>query len=128
MGFHIFESNDGRLFHHVAQVARERELACLAFAQRGLDEQDFAAHACPRQACHHTGIIVALVDVAVERRFAKEVFKLCGRDLFVGQLAVDGFLERHLAKRLVYLLLQLAHAALTGIMLYDLLYGSLVKL
>ena len=121
MRLDIFKRNHGRLFHHVAQVARQGELAGLSFAQRGLDEENLSAHTGPCQACHHAGIVVALVDVAIERRLAKQRLQLLGRDVRVGQLTVHGLVERHLSQCFVDLLFQLSHAAFAGILLDNLL-------
>ena len=123
----ILQGDDGTLLHDVAQVAGQRQLASLSFRQRGLDKQYLAAHTGPCQSGDDTGVGIALIDVSIERRFAQQVFYLCGSDLFVGQFAVLGFLESQLAQRLVDLLLQLADAALTGILLYHLFDGSLVE-
>ena len=48
IGLEVFESQRGRLLHHVAEVAGEGEGA-FALADAGLDEEDFATHLCPGQ-------------------------------------------------------------------------------
>ena len=80
----VLQCYHGRLLHHIAEVARQRQLAGLALAQRGLDEEYLAADTCPCQTCHHSRVVVALIYVAVERRLAEQVIELCWRYLGVG--------------------------------------------
>ena len=127
MSLDVFEGNDGRLLHDVAQVARERQLGTLTFRQGGLDEENLTADAGPRQSGDNTGIAVALIDVAVEGGLAQQVLDFRRRNLFVGQFAFLCLLIGHLAQGLVDLLLQLAHAAFTSVLLDNLLDGSFVE-
>ena len=123
----IFQGYHCRLFHDVAQVTCQRQLASLALRQRGLNEQYLATHAGPCQSGYYAGVCVALVDVAIEGGLAQQVLQLCGGNLVVGQLAIGGIFHSHLAQRLVDLLLQLAHTTLAGILLNDFLDGCLVE-
>ena len=127
VSLHIFECQDGRLFHHIAQITCQRELVAFALRERGLDKQDFSAHTCPGQTGHHTGIFVALIDIAVERRFAQQVLDLRRRDLLIIGILLHLAFVGYLAEGLVNLLLQLSHTTLTGIALDDHLDGGLVK-
>ena len=68
-----------------------------------------------------------MIDVAIEGGLAQQVFYLRGCNLFVGKFTGFGFLEGQFAESLVHLLLQLSHTALTGILLNNLLNGSLVE-
>ena len=47
MGFDIAEREGSRLFHHIAEVAGERERRGLAWRERCLYEQDLATHLRP---------------------------------------------------------------------------------
>ena len=70
MSFHIFQSDDRRLLHHVAEVTRQRQLGGFTLRKRSLDKKDFATHARPSQTRYHASIVVALINVAIERRLA----------------------------------------------------------
>ena len=126
MRLHIFQSDDGTFLHHVAQVARKCQLGVLALAQRGFDEKDFSTHTCPRQSCNNTGIVVALIDVTVEGRLAQQTFQFGRCNLLVRQFLIECFLIGQFPECFVDLFLQLAHTALTGILLYHLLDSGLV--
>ena len=127
VGLHIFEGEDGRLLHHVTQVSRQRELVALALRQRSLDKQYLSAHARPGQTCHHTGIVVALIDVAIEGGLAQQILYLGRRNLLIVGILLHLTLIGYLAEGLVDLFLQLAHAALTGVPFNNHLDGSLVE-
>lgn len=88
MGLDVLQGDDGALLHHVAKIARERQFAGLALGERGLDEEDLAAHAGPGQARHHARVVVALVDVAVERWLSKQALYLVWSDFRVWQFLV----------------------------------------
>ena len=131
MGLDILEGENGTLLHDVAQIAGERELRALALRQGGLDEQDLAADAGPCQSGDDAGIVVALIDVAIEGRLAQQVLERVGGDLGVDlslEVGLHGHVVGQLAHGLVDLLLELAHTALTGVLLDDLLDGGLVEL
>ncbi len=49
MRLDVFQGDDCRLLHHVAQVTGQGKLACLALAQRGFDKENLAAHRGPCQ-------------------------------------------------------------------------------
>ena len=127
VGLHVFQGDDGTLLHHVAQVARQRQLAGLALRQRCLDEQNLAAHARPCQSGDHACVVVALVDVAVEGRLAQQSLQLVGRYLRRGHLAFQLSLVGQFAHGLVDLLLQLSDAALARVLFNNFLYGCLVE-
>ena len=75
---YIFQRNDGTLFHHVTEVSCQGEFPCLAPAQRCLYEQYLATNARPCQSCHHAGIVVALVDVTIERWLSEQSLEFVG--------------------------------------------------
>ena len=127
MGLHVLQCQHGTLLHDVTQVTCQRELGALALRQRGLNKQNLATYARPCQTRYHTGIVIALVDVAVEGRFAQQVLNLVGRHLQVGQLTVLGLAQSQLAEALVNLLLQLTDTALAGILFDNLLDGGFVE-
>ena len=66
VSLYVFEGDNCRLLHHVTEVSGQRQLASLTLAQRSLDEENLSADACPSQTRHHTGIIVALIDITIE--------------------------------------------------------------
>ena len=127
MGLNVLQSDNGRLFHHVAEVARKCQFRPTTFAQRGFDEQNFAANACPSQARNHAGIVVALIDVAVIRRFAQQSLYLGRRYFGKRQLAVKCPQVGHLAQSLVYLLFKLPHTTLAGVLLNNLFKSRFVE-
>ena len=128
MGLHILQSQDSRLLHHIAQVAGKRQLRTFSLRQRSLDEENLTTNAGPCQSSYHTGIVVTLVDVAIERRFAQEVFQRFGRNLPVVYRAFHLSLVGYLAHGLIDLLLQLAHTAFAGVLFDNLLNSCLVEL
>ena len=65
---HIAECQGCALFHHVAEVARQRQTRCFRRREARLDEQDLAAHLRPRQTGHDAHIFVGLPTVAAESR------------------------------------------------------------
>ena len=125
----IFHRQHRRFLHHVAQVARQREFAALALAQRGLDKEYFTAHGCPRQSCHHADAVVVLVLLTGEKFGTEQFLDVLGLErfgrflLFFSRLA-QGYLAQHLVDFLV----QFAHAAFTGVVLDNFLNGSLREL
>ena len=123
----VLQGYDRRFLHHVAQVAGERQLAGLSLAERGLYEEYLSAHGGPGQARDHAGVVVALVDVAVEGGLAQEAFQVGGRNHRVHGDVLHLLLVGYLAQGLVDLLLQLTHAALAGVLLYYLLQRCLVE-
>ena len=124
----VFEGNDGRLFHDVAEVAGKCQFARLSLAQRSLDEEDFASHRSPCQPSHYTSVAIALVDVAVEGRVAQEGFRVGRRDGGFLQFLGTSQLIGQFAQRLVDLLLELPYSAFAGIVLYDVFQCCLCKL
>ena len=128
MCLHVFEGQHGRLFHHVAQVARQCELGALPLAEACLYEENLSAYASPCETCHHAGIVVSLIDVAIERWLAQKPFYGIGRDFLVRQLSVFGLVERQLSEGLVDLLLELSDAAFARVLLNHLLYGGFREL
>ena len=129
MSLDVLQSQHGALLHHVSQIAGERELASLALAQTGLDEQYLTAHAGPCQSSHHACIAVALVFVAVEGRVAQQLLH-AGRCDGLGQLVVSAacHIERHLSEQFAYLLLQSSHTALARVPFYNELQSLLAHL
>ena len=125
MRLHIFQGYDGTLLHHVSEITRQRELAALSSRQRSLYEEDFSSDACPGKSRDHSGIVVALVDIPIERLLPEQSLELVGSYAMVLQLSVESLLVRHLPQSLVYLLLELSDATLTGVVLYDLLQSLL---
>ena len=74
MRLDVFQGDDSRLLHHVAEVSGQSQLALLAFAQGGFNEEDFSAYGCPCQTGYYSCIAVALIDVSIERCRAKNIF------------------------------------------------------
>ena len=107
----------GRLLHHLAQLARELQLA-LARGQRGLDEDDLAAGRRPHQAGRDARTVDALRDLVEETALAERgahlllvvhaLEALAGRDL--GHVAADQGGD---------LALQVAHAGLARVLADD---------
>ena len=127
MGLDVFEGQNGRFLHDVAKVTSEREFRALALRERGLDEENLTTHTGPCEARHHTCIVVALVDVAIEGGLAQEVLNLCGGDLLVVGTLFHLTLVGNLAESLVHLLFELANTTLTGVALDDHLDGGFVE-
>ena len=127
VSLYVFEGDNCRLLHHVTEVSGQCQLASLALAQRSLDEENLSTYACPSQTRHYTGIVVALIDVAIEWRFAEQVLYLVGSDLLVWEHVVESLLVCELAQSLVHLLLELSYTALSCVLLYYLLNGSLCE-
>ena len=124
---YIFEGYHSRLFHHVAEVTGECQLASLALAERSLDEEYLATYAGPCQSGHYTGVVIALIDIAIERRFAEQVLNLVWSNLLIWQLSVECLAISQFAQRLVRLFFELPHTTLACILFDDFLYGSLVE-
>ena len=82
----VFQGDNCWLLHHVAEVTCQGQLACLSLAQRGLNEENLTAYGSPGESCYDTGIVVALVDVAVEWWVAQERGYLGRSDVGVVQL------------------------------------------
>ena len=122
MCLHILEGEHCRLFHHIAEVTRQREFGTFTLAQTCLDEENLTADTRPCQSGDHAGIGVALIDVAVVRRFAQQVFDVLRGDFLIRHHLVAGISEGNLSQYLTYLFLQLSHAALTGVLFDDLYY------
>ena len=127
MGLNVLNSQDGRLLHHIAQVTGKCKLRAFTLRERGLDKQYLAANRCPGQTSYHAGIIVALIDVAIERWLAKQSLQLAGGNLLVLGTILNLSLKGYLTQGLVNLLLKLANTALTGVSLNNHLDGSLIK-
>ena len=128
MRLDIFECNHGRFLHHVSEVTCQREFSCLALAERGLDEKNFASHGSPCQSGNDTRISIALIDVTVEWRIAQETCCLGWGDVGCFQHVLVSQLESHFAQGFVELFLQLAYTAFSGILFDDLLDGSFREL
>ncbi len=128
MSLHVLQGDDGTFLHHVAQISGQRELTGLAFGERCLDEENLSAYACPGQSGHHAGVIVALIDVAIEWRLTQQVFNLRRVDGRGRQFSLQSFAESKLSQGFVNLLFQLSHAALTCILLDNLFQSLLGKL
>ena len=114
----VLQGNDSRLLHHVAQVAGEGEFLALRFAQARLDEEYFAAYRRPGQPGYDTGVVVVLVFVAVvllspqilvQVVECEGVVVLLARGLHAGDFPHDAG----------YLLVELAHARLAGVLVDD---------
>ena len=125
MSLYVFQCYHGTLLHHITQIAGEGELARLSLGQRGLDEQYLTSHAGPRQSCHHAGVVVALIDITVERRLAQQLLNDFRCYLVIFQVAIAGEIECHLAQSLIDLLLQLSHTTLARVPFYYIFQRSL---
>ena len=128
MRLDIFQRNDCRFLHHVAQVSCQGEFGSLALAERGFYEEDFSSYRCPCQSCYHTGILVALVDVACEDGLAQQLFHLGRSNGRLLQLVGICQFVCHLSQSLVDSFLELAYSALACVMVYQVFDGRLGKL
>ena len=129
IGEHILDQADRDLcglLHDVSELAGDQDLA-LALGEHGLDVEYLASDRRPRKARDHSGVVVALINIAIEWRFTQKILDLCrGNLLIVGgtlQLALVG----NFTEGLVDLLLELTNTALTGITLNNHLDGSLIE-
>ena len=127
VGFDIFQSDDCRFLHHVAQITCQRKFRTFAFRQRSLDEQYLATHAGPCQSRYHASIVVTLVDIAIEGGLAQQVFNLCRRNLFVRKFASFSLFESQFAQGFVYLFLQLTYTTFARVLLNNLFDSRLVE-
>ena len=119
MSTDVFEGKQGTFFHDVAQVASKGEFAALAFAQARLDEENLAAYTRPGEACNNACIVVALISVSAEDRFAEQVFGFFFRNGVVFLYLSLSHTKGNTAEELVDLLLKAAYAAFTGITFDD---------
>ena len=107
------ECRAAALLHHVAQVARELDLAA-AIHHADLDGQNFAAHLGPRKAVHHADKVLFGNLLLCSTRRTEEVLDvlLChGDSLYIA----CGKLHCRLAADLAELPLKRAHAALARV-------------
>ena len=118
------ECRAAALLHHVAQVARELDLAA-AIHHADLDGQNFAAHLGPRKAVHHADKILFRDAVLRDARRAEEVREvfLCNGDSLY---SLCRQLHCRLAAELCDLTLERAHAALARVARDDRAQGSFV--
>ena len=116
MCFDILHRNHRRFLHHIAQIAGKCQFVA-RFSGRGerrFYKQNLTTHSSPCQACHHTGIVVALIFVGYKFLWSQEIFHHIGSNRFrVRQL-------RHLfasdfAKYFTNFLFQIAHTAFTSV-------------
>ena len=116
----MLQRDDGRLFHNVAEVAGQRQLA-RARRQRGLDEEDVASTRGPSEPCHDPRHLVAFVAV----------FAACNAEdvvqVFCTDFDVMRFFKRNLLGAVTHdfgeSLVQPAHATLVGVLFHHRLNG-----
>ena len=120
VGLQMLQGNDGRLFHDVAEVAGQGQLAC-ARRQRGLDEQNVASTWRPGKPGDDPRHLVAFVPV----------FGSCDAEdvvqVFCTDFDVMGFFKRNLLGAVTHdfgeSLVQPAYATLVGVLFHHRLDG-----
>ncbi len=122
MGPYPLERNRGRFLHHIAQIARQRQLLALAGRERRLGKQYLAAHARPRQAGDNSGEVIALVLAGTmhgQTEYLAQMLRLYNsREVLATHLCKHG-----LANHFLQLFLKLTHTTFGGIVLDDGAHG-----
>ena len=110
----VRERDLGRLLHHVAELAGQREPR-LALHRGRLDEEDVATGAGDRQPGGHTGHRRAVGSLEEELRTSEVWAHVVGVDDDRGLGFARGQLGRHLAQHLAQLALEIPHTSLTRV-------------
>ena len=103
-----------RFLHHIAELARERDLALARHADR-LDEHDVTADRRPRQSRRHTELGRSTGNFTLHLRLAGVFLEILDRDLHGRRLPFDD-LERGLPQHALNLALELAHTGLARVL------------
>jgi hypothetical protein len=111
------------LLHHVAELARENELA-FARHERGLDEQDVAADGSPGEARRNAGHARAQLHLVLEVARPQDAVHVVGVDRDALGCAL-GDLHRGVAQQRTDLALEIAHAGFPRVTLDDGAQGRL---
>src|SRR5687767_1893924 len=121
------EGRLGRFLHHLAELAREHQLA-LASCLYGLDEQDVASDGGPGEPGHGADLVLFQGAFAENARHAEVFADIFGRDADRFEFRFQfSLLPGHLAADLSYLALEVPQAGFLGVLADDLRYGLSVE-
>src|SRR6266540_5231370 len=115
---HVRQRRCGGLLHHVAELARDLELAVAGIGDR-LDEQHVAAEGRPGEAGRHAGLARAPPHLGLEARLTEQVRDRLRADGPLRAARALGELARHLAADRADLALERAHAGLARVAVDD---------
>lgn len=119
MRLDVFQCQHGRLFHYITQIAGQCQTSTLATAQAGFHEKYFTTYGSPRQTGHHPCILITLILVPGIFGCTQEFIQVSRFYFGLRKITVRSILACRFTEYLSDFLFQFAHAALTGIILYN---------